>query len=105
MKVKSLAALKRAIQGGTRLKLAEAPPNHRYLGTIRAVAKVQTNAIMFGGGSWLYWGRASSYTFTENGFVVSGEGLPKLRYEFVEENNIETTDPVPGVRPGCRTGS
>lgn len=84
MQVHTLAELKRAFSeyhatGGTlTLIRAEGMPNHRYLNVPRKIEKVQTNAIKFEGGSWLEFDKAPEYTFTPNGFIVSGQ----LEYTF-----------------------
>jgi hypothetical protein len=85
--IKSLAELKRKVKVGTKIKLVEATTAfglpHKYLGSVRAVDKVQSNAIRFEGGSYLYWPKASNMTFEENGFSIE-EGNVNLTYEFVE---------------------
>ena len=59
------------------------------LDCIRAIDTVQTNAIRFGGGSWLYYGPASQSELTDKGFKVweidrDGKICDTITYEFCE---------------------
>ena len=56
---------------------------------IRAIDTVQTNAIRFAGGSWLYYGPAAQSELTEKGFKVweidrDGKICDVIEYEFFE---------------------
>lgn len=56
---------------------------------IRSIDTVQTNAIMFDGGSWLYYGPAAQSELTEKGFKVweidrEGNICDVIEYEFCE---------------------
>jgi hypothetical protein len=39
---------------------------HKYLNVPRKIAKLQTNAIMFEGGSWLHFGKASDWVIIDD---------------------------------------
>lgn len=45
------------------------------VGLLRTVEKVQTNAIMFSGGSWLYFPKAALFQATDNGFNIMPAGI------------------------------
>ena len=53
---------------------------------LRAVERVQSNAIQFVGGSWLYWPKASEIRADSTGFEVclseDGTFAQSMRYEF-----------------------
>lgn len=85
MKIKTLAELKRALVAGFKLQLVGCDRmDHKYMGTIRAVEKQQTNAVKFEGGSWLEFGKAGEYTFYDYGFKQNfGGGF--LEYHYVED--------------------
>lgn len=56
---------------------------------VRAIDTVQTNAIRFEGGSWLYYGPAAQSELTEKGFKVwemdrEGNICDVIGYEFCE---------------------
>lgn len=81
----NLADLKRRLQLGVKVKLIEAPtmPNHKFLGVIREVTKVQTNAVKLGS-SFLDFPKAANIIGTENTFTILENGKPFLVYEFVK---------------------
>jgi hypothetical protein len=75
--MKNLAELKK-IKVGTAFKLVDTYEKpHKLLNTTRKVNLVQSNAIRFeplegqsGGGSWLYFPKASEFVGTERGFII-----------------------------------
>ena len=73
--VNSLAALKRYFKAGGRIQLVEylyhgRPTNHKNLLVERKPEIVQTNSVMFEGGSWLDYGKAADWEF-----VVDYDGI------------------------------
>lgn len=74
----TFAALKRKLTVGTTLTMVSHDwfPNGPLIGIPRKIKTVQTNGIQFEPhqegkqGSWLYWGKASEYTITEDCFTV-----------------------------------
>lgn len=86
--ITNLSQLKKALTVGTKLKIKYATPVPKLDGTTRAIKKVQSNAIQFENGSWLYWEKASRYEFFEGGFSVFWDEERKnkiMDYFFVEE--------------------
>lgn len=59
---------------------------NRLIGIPRKIDKVQSNAIRFEGGSWLYFPLASQSQEIENGFIVweiyEGVAINQLQYTF-----------------------
>jgi hypothetical protein len=85
--MKTLADLKRKLQKGITVKLTwSLYSGHKYLDKPRKVEIVQANAIMFEGGSWLQWGKASDYRFTPENpdrFTVLENGSALLSYKII----------------------
>jgi hypothetical protein len=84
--MKTFADIKRRIASGETIVMTwhklGAP---KLIGVLRKAEKVQTNAVMFSGGSWLYWGKAADYRIDgENEFTVMREGIPLMTYKFTE---------------------
>ena len=67
--MKTLADLKR-LKVGDRLTMISAHYPGRLLGTTRAIAKMQSNSLMFEGGSWLYFPKAKDFKGTPDGFEI-----------------------------------
>lgn len=78
----TLASFKRSLQAGDAYELIsnawmqdgvwrEDIESHKYGFVPRTAAKVQTNAVMWEGGSWFQFGKASDWTF--DGDVASRE--------------------------------
>lgn len=68
--IKNLAELKRILKVGTMVTLKHCSyMDHRFVGLKRKITIVQSNAIMFEGGSWLKFEKASDYKFTERGWI------------------------------------
>lgn len=57
----TLAAFKKQIRAGDRLKLIDAPAGHRALGTTRAVTQVRSGDMILEGRSYLSFPRASAF--------------------------------------------
>jgi hypothetical protein len=57
----SLAAFKKRIKAGDRLKLIDAPAGHRLLGTTREITQVRSGDLILEGRSYLSFPRASSF--------------------------------------------
>ena len=76
----SMAALKRAIQVGTVLRVVD-HWQERYIGTTRTVSKTQTNGFWFehvdGKRHWSGYGKASQTTFHEDGSFTTDVGNGK----------------------------
>ena len=91
MLVNSLTAFKRYLKtrGATCLTSYEyhgLPCGHKNLGVIRKPKIVQSNAVQFEGGSWLYFDTAKDWSFfskDEKNFAVNDCGFCKLTYELV----------------------
>jgi hypothetical protein len=69
----SLAAIKRNLQVGVKVVMVRHDwyPTGKLMNVERAVIRVQSNAVQFEGGSWLYFDRkASEYRQTADGFEV-----------------------------------
>jgi hypothetical protein len=90
--MKSFADVKRRLQVGTKLKMVRNDwyPSGKLINLVREIEKVQTNAIMFAGGSWLYFPPATEVIIeSENVFSfllepnVSTYNNVKITYEFV----------------------
>ena len=59
--VLSLAAFKKRVKAGDRLKLLDAPSGHRLLGTTRDITKVRSGDLILEGRSYLSFPRASAF--------------------------------------------
>lgn len=74
MKIENLSQLKKYLTVGVKLRIEYAQPDQfarkTTNGMVRAIKKVQSNAIQFENGSWLYWEKSSRYKFFEGGFSV-----------------------------------
>lgn len=74
MKIENLSQLKKALNVGTALKIEYANANAfqraNLNGLTRKIIKKQSNAIQFENGSWLFWEKASRYSFFDGGFSV-----------------------------------
>ncbi|NMN06749.1 MULTISPECIES: hypothetical protein [unclassified Novosphingobium] len=57
----TLAAFKKQVRAGDRLKLIDAPAGHRALGTTRAIAQVRSGDMILEGRSYLTFPRASAF--------------------------------------------
>jgi hypothetical protein len=57
----SLAAFKKRVKAGDRLKLVDAPAGHRLLGTTREITKVRSGDLILEGRSYLSFPRASAF--------------------------------------------
>lgn len=58
----------------------------KLVGMVRRAEKVQSNAVMFEGGSWLYWNKASDYRIDgPDSFTVFSCGAPLMSYKFVQD--------------------
>lgn len=96
----SLAALKRRLKMGVKLRLAhhdwatQGPNAKLKVGDVREVAIVQSNAVAFAtpatdsGVSWLHWPKANEVRIDDKGFDIHLDGdklfEKRMRYEFVE---------------------
>lgn len=89
--MKTLSELKRC-KVGDELKLVYSffMP-HKFLNIPRKIEKMQTNALMFEGGSWLYFPKASDFEGTEKGFLLyedvmlpGGDPRNRARVKFLE---------------------
>jgi len=88
--MKTLSDIKRRIGQGETIVMTW----HRWgtksglIGLERKAEKVQTNAVMFTGGSWLRWDKAACYRIdSPNAFTVLSEGEPLMSYLFKEASN------------------
>lgn len=74
MKINNLSELKKFLTVGKKLRIEYANPDlyarKNLNGLTRAIIKKQSNAIQFENESWLYWEKASRYSFFEGGFSV-----------------------------------
>ena len=59
--VLSLAAFKKRVKAGDRLRLLDAPSGHRLLGTTRDITKVRSGDLILEGRSYLSFPRASAF--------------------------------------------
>ena len=75
----NLSQLKKFLTVGRVITLTNRP-QHKANGQPRKIDIAQSNAIRFEGGSWLYYTKASDYTFTPEGFDVTEEGFDTLKY-------------------------
>ncbi len=57
----SLAAFKKRVKPGDRLKLVDAPAGHRLVGTTREITKVRSGDLILEGRSYLSFPRASAF--------------------------------------------
>jgi 4-hydroxyphenylpyruvate dioxygenase-like putative hemolysin len=60
----------RKLQAGHKIKVTQ-PTTHKYYNQERQADKVQTNAVRFIGGSWLYFDDIDKTTITEKGFSLT----------------------------------
>lgn len=77
----SLASAKRSITKGTQLRMISHDwfPAGRFIGVVRTVTVVQSNAIALKENpsdpnereSWLYWPKASEFKATGSGFAIA----------------------------------
>lgn len=70
MRIENLAQLKKYLNVGVKLRIKYARPGGALDNTVRAIKKKQSNAIQFENESWLFWEKASRYSFFEGGFSV-----------------------------------
>lgn len=74
MKIENLSQLKKALNVGTALKIEYANTNAfqraTLNGTTRKIIKKQSNGIQFENECWLFWEKASRYSFFDGGFSV-----------------------------------
>lgn len=85
--MKNLAELKRRLTPNVKVLLLWSKHPHKYIAKRRSIIKQQTNAIMFEGGSWLYWEKANNYRFFKDfpdKFAILENGQEFLIYEIVE---------------------
>ena len=91
--VSNLTALKRYFKAGGRVELVEylyhdKPTDHANLFTVRKPEIVQTNGVMFEGGSWLMYGVAKDWQFKllpNNGVhAINDCGFCKLTYYLLD---------------------
>lgn len=70
--IQNLSQLKKYFLSGGAIKMifSQWCPTGKLIGVTRRPEKVQTNAVMFEGGSWLQYDKANCYDFKENGFDV-----------------------------------
>lgn len=72
--IKNLSQLKNQLKVGDSLRIeyenANAFQRATLNGTTRKIIKKQSNAIQFENGSWLFWQKASRYSFFNGGFSV-----------------------------------
>ena len=68
--------------------------HHKFINQIRKVEKLQSNAIKFEGGSWLYFPKADcvtieKYLYNDNDVIIKlkEEGFPILGYHLRPINN------------------
>ena len=85
----SKAQLKRELAGGKAYVIV-APITHPLRGVVRKAEKIQTNAVQWTGGSWLYFDDVKSHNITPDGksfamvtYGVTGEEV--AIYEQVTE--------------------
>jgi hypothetical protein len=64
--MRTLTDFKRELSAGKTVTLIHASGKHKWLGVPRKVEKVQTNGVMFEGGSWLYYSAAKDWAFEGN---------------------------------------
>ena len=91
MDIKNLSQLKKKLNVGDKLKLVKASnPQHKYLGKVREIIKIQTNGIKFEGGSWLGLGmfgeKAKDFEFLKDGFIyndINGFNGVMLKYKYI----------------------
>lgn len=76
----SKADIKRRLSAGERVKIVS-PMEHKFYGVIRKADKIQTNAVRFEGGSWLYFNDIDKET--PNGFTLKPLGDSAVSYEWV----------------------
>ena len=71
MRINNLAELKR-LEVGRKIKLIEVSgmDSHKALNQIRKIDIIQTNALRFEGGSWLYFPKSFEFESWENGFII-----------------------------------
>lgn len=63
------------------------PKTHKYYGVPREADIIQTNAIRFDGGSWLYFADVKATDITDRGFRISDLCGGFIEYEKVREND------------------
>lgn len=85
--MKTLADVKRKMTLGSKWHSVQLFEGGRDLG-VREIGKVQGNAVAFlkhdGKLSWLWWPKAKDVRVEENSFTILQNGMPKLKYTFVE---------------------
>lgn len=85
--MKTLADVKRKMTLGSKWHSVQLFEGGQDLG-VREIGKVQTNAVAFlkadGKLSWLWWPKAMDVKVEENSFTILQDGVPTLKYTFVE---------------------
>ena len=61
--------LKRYFKGGGSVKIIN-HQGHKFFNVVRKAEKNQSNAVMFSGGSWLYFNEIDPKNITEKGFKI-----------------------------------
>jgi hypothetical protein len=76
----TLADFKRRLAERPTVTLINCNQQHKALNVPRKVAKMQTNAVMFEGGSWLYFDKASNWSFAD-GLATYTDAYIELTYK------------------------
>ena len=85
--MRTLADVKRRMVQGSRWRCIRVFNDNEDMG-VREIAKARTNAVAFrspgGKLSWLWWPEAKEVRVEGNTVTILKNGIPALRYEFVE---------------------
>jgi hypothetical protein len=83
--MKTKTDLKKYLSDKGKVKIVH-PQGHKYFGIVRKADKVQTNAIRFEGGSWLYFNEIEGESIYDGGFSLKRypEDSYDINYELVE---------------------
>tara|TARA_Y100000310_G_C20450898_1_gene700658 strand:+ start:196 stop:483 length:288 start_codon:yes stop_codon:yes gene_type:complete len=87
----TFANIKRRLKKGTILRCTKNDYSKKYLHKNREIDIVQSNAVRFSGGSWLYFPKAEFVKILDkNIFSIIGGNLPRqqnktITYKFIKE--------------------
>lgn len=98
--ITTLAALKRRIKPGVKIKLidTETMPGHKYLNVLRTIVKAQSNSFSIAtdeqlaagkNGSWMEYPKAAGFVGGGNSFRFIHEGCGYFDYELFETEKGE----------------
>ena len=86
--MRNLADVKRRCKLGVVVTMTQHDllPNGKLINVPREIVHVQTNAIQFAGGSWLYWPKAGQVTVEDHdkfSIMLNPQNQSKMHYQII----------------------